>query len=121
MASRSTIFHITEPEIWAKAAESGSYTGSTRGQSLEDVGFIHCSYADQVEMIANFVYPDWNDELVVLEIDPSQLGEELKVESAFEAGIMFPHIYGPLPTTAVRAAHPLVKSDGHWVLPQASA
>jgi uncharacterized protein (DUF952 family) len=121
MATRSSIFHITEPEIWAAAVETGTYTGSTRGQSLEDVGFIHCSYADQVEMIASFVYPDWNDELVLLEIDPSQVVEELKVESAFEAGIMFPHIYGPLPAAAVTAVHPLVKRDGRWVLPQPSA
>src|SRR5262249_24983622 len=56
IASRSTIFHITEPLLWKQAEEAGSYTGSTRGQSLDDVGFIHCSYADQVEMIANFVY-----------------------------------------------------------------
>jgi uncharacterized protein (DUF952 family) len=117
MTSRHAIFHITEPAVWAQATDSGSYTGSTRGQTLEDVGFIHCSYQDQVEMIANFVYPDWDDELVVLEIDPAKLGDELKVESAFEAGIMFPHLYGPLPADAVRAVHALTKESGHWKLP----
>jgi uncharacterized protein (DUF952 family) len=117
MGTRSTIFHITEPEIWAAAGETGTYTGSTRGQSLEDVGFIHCSYADQVQMIANFVYPDWDGELILLEIDPAQLGEDLRVESAFEAGVMFPHIYGPLPTSAVKAVHPMVKDNGRWSPP----
>ncbi|HVT65049.1 MAG TPA: DUF952 domain-containing protein [Mycobacteriales bacterium] len=121
MATRSVIFHITEPDIWAKAAEAGRFTGSTRDQSLDDVGFIHCSYEDQVEMIANFVYPDWDEELVLLEIDPARIGVDLKVESAIEAGPMFPHIYGPLPTAAVTAVHPLVRNDGRWVLPQPSA
>ena len=68
-------------------------------------------------MIANFVYPDWEGELVLLEIDPAQIGEELRVESAFEAGIMFPHIYGPLPTAAVTAVHALAKDNARWVLP----
>jgi uncharacterized protein (DUF952 family) len=121
MASRSTIFHITEPAVWEQAAEGGSYTGSTRGQTLDDVGFIHCSYADQVEMIANFVYPDWDGELVALEIDPAQLGDDLRVESAFEAGVMFPHIYGALPTTAVTAVHSLAKEGQRWTLPPVRA
>lgn len=37
------IFHIADPDEWKAARATGAYTRSTRGQSLAEVGFIHCS------------------------------------------------------------------------------
>ena len=42
---------------------------STRGVTLEQEGFIHCSTRDQVEATANRFYGDV-EQLVVLTIDP---------------------------------------------------
>ena len=46
------IFHIALPDDWEAARRSGKYTASTRGRSLSEEGFIHCSFTDQVEATA---------------------------------------------------------------------
>jgi len=53
--AESSIFHIAEPTLWEAAVLEGSYTGSTRGASLDEIGFIHCSFKHQVEAVANFL------------------------------------------------------------------
>ena len=113
-----SLFHIVEPARWHEAEAGGSYTGSTRGSSLSEVGFIHCSYRNQVEGVANFLYSDWDDALLLLEADPEQIPAEIRVERLDGAPEPFPHIYGPLPTTAVIAVHRLVRAPGGWVLPE---
>jgi uncharacterized protein (DUF952 family)/heme-degrading monooxygenase HmoA len=95
------IFHIALPDDWEAAQRSGEYTASTRGRSLSEEGFIHCSFADQVEATANRYYADL-DELMLLTIDPSLLGSELVVEDPFPgAPQRFPHVYAPIPVAAV--------------------
>jgi uncharacterized protein (DUF952 family)/heme-degrading monooxygenase HmoA len=95
------VFHVALPGDWEAAQLAGEYTTSTRGRSLAEEGFIHCSFADQVEAIANRYYADL-DALVLLTIDPSLLGSELVVEDPFPgAPQRFPHVYAPIPVTAV--------------------
>ena len=50
------IFHLTTADCWAEAVASGEYRWSTRGKTLDDVGFIHSSFLEQVERVADFVY-----------------------------------------------------------------
>jgi uncharacterized protein (DUF952 family) len=95
------IIHIALPGDWAAARASGAYTVSTRGVSLDEEGFIHCSFARQVETTANSYYGDLH-ELVLLHIDTSQLEATIEVEPPFpNAPDAFPHIYGPIPVAAV--------------------
>ena len=115
--SPSSIFHIAEPARWHQAQADGSYTGSTRGSDLRGVGFIHCSYRHQVEAVANHLYADWSDELLLLEADPEKIPAEIRVERLDGAPDEFPHIYGPLPTAAVSAVHTLTRQADGWVLP----
>ena len=68
-SSDDPIFHIALPGDWVDAFASGEYSVSTRGMSLGDVGFIHCSTAEQIEATANRFYGDLT-ELVLLTIDP---------------------------------------------------
>jgi anti-anti-sigma factor len=98
------IFHAALPDDWAAARAAGQYTTSTRGVSLDDEGFIHCSYRHQVEGVANRFYADVT-ELVLLTIDPSSLEAPVVAESPAD-GIdeLFPHVYGPIPLAAVEAA-----------------
>ena len=110
------VFHVAIPGDWQAAQRAGEYTMSTRGRTLAEEGFIHCSFPDQVEGIANRYYADL-DELVVLTIDPSSLGSELVVEDPFPgAPQRYPHVYSPIPVSAVvetTAWHR--QSDQPWV------
>jgi uncharacterized protein (DUF952 family) len=98
------IFHITRSADWQAARRHGSYTLSTRDRTLQEVGFIHCSYAHQVAGTANMIFPGQND-LVLLVIDPERLRAPLRQEAATEGGEAFPHIYGPLNLEAVVEVH----------------
>ena len=100
------VFHLTEPRIWQHAQSTGEFTGSTRGASLADVGFVHCSFADQVEKVATFLYGDWSGELVLLEIDTHRVPAATKVENLDGGDELFPHVYGPIPVEAVVAVQP---------------
>jgi glutathione S-transferase len=112
------VFHVALPDDWDAAQRTGEYTMSTRGRSLVEEGFIHCSFADQVETIANRYYADL-DELVLLTVDPLLLGSELVVEDPFPgAPQRFPHVYAPIPVAAVvdtTAWHR--EPDQPWVVP----
>ena len=103
--SLPTLFHITTAAEWEAAADSGRFTGSTRGKSLAEVGFIHCSFAEQTADVAALIYPDSPEPLVLLQIDPARVESEIKVEPAAGTDQSFPHIYGPLPVHAVTEVH----------------
>ena len=95
------IFHIALPEDWAAAQVAGAYTVSTRGVSLDEQGFIHAGEnLEQVEFVRSLAYDDVED-LLLLVIDETKLDVPLKREEAPEVGMVFPHIYGPLPLAAV--------------------
>lgn len=105
------IYHLALSGEWLEVTESGEdYRRSTVGRSLEEEGFIHTSFLDQVEDTARAYYR--NREVVLLEIDPEQVPSPILVEEIGD-GRMFPHIYGPIPLGAVRSAVPVPKrSDG---------
>ena len=98
--SPTRLYHLALRDEWADAVRTGSYRRSTLGKSLEDEGFIHCSYASQVQLIADLVYRGRTD-VVLLSIDADRLGVEVRVERAPGSAHAFPHIYGPLPVAAV--------------------
>jgi uncharacterized protein (DUF952 family) len=104
------LFHIVDREMWRTAVASGEY----RPPSLSAEGFVHCSFADQVALVANARYRDIEG-LCVVELDPERLGE-IRVEDSYGEGNVFPHVYGPLPTGAARAIHELTRDPelGDW-------
>jgi uncharacterized protein (DUF952 family) len=105
------IFHLALASDWSRDS-AADYMTSTLGQELGDVGFIHCSFAGQVQQIADLVYRG-RDDVVLLEIDVARLQSPLRVESAEDGGEEFPHIYGPLNRDAVIRVTPLtVGPDG---------
>lgn len=52
------LLHITERAAWQAAERSGEYCVSTRGITLEEQGFIHCSPPHQLRAVAESWYGD---------------------------------------------------------------
>jgi len=104
------IHHLALAADWAAAQEAGEYRVSTRGASLEEVGFIHASHAHQVAGVAERYYADVTEDLVLLVIDPDRLGVPV-VEEVPEGGTeAFPHVRGPITTGAVVDVLPVERS-----------
>lgn len=101
------IFHCSLVADWEAAKLAGEYTVSTRGVTLEQEGFIHASYAHQVDGVLARFYGDVTDPMVLLVIDPDRLTVPLVPESPAGATEKFPHIYGPLAVPAVVEVRPL--------------
>ncbi len=93
------IFHVTRAEDWRAAQDHGIYRMSTRDRSLEQEGFIHCSFEHQVSHVVATYFSDVHD-LLVLVIDPQRLNAEVREESV-GGEERFPHIYGALNLDAV--------------------
>ena len=105
------LFHLALASDWAAALESSErrYEVSTIGRTLEQVGFIHCSFEDQVAATAERFYGG-RDDVLLLRIDPSRLEAAVRVENLEGGEEQFPHLYGPLPVDAV-TAEPLASDD----------
>ena len=88
------IYHIVLPDVWA-AFDTELY----RAKSLETEGFIHCSFADQLEGVIERYYADV-DRVVVLEIDSDRLMSRMIKEPSTNKEI-YPHIYGPINRDAI--------------------
>jgi len=92
-----TIYRIvTEPE-WEAAKASGAFAGS---EDDRRDGFIHFSTAEQLPETARKHYAGRSG-LLLLAVDVAALTAPLKWEVS-RGGALFPHLYGPLPASAVR-------------------
>jgi uncharacterized protein (DUF952 family) len=88
------IYHIVLPEVWA-AFDSDLYAAA----SLEIEGFIHCSFAEQLESVIARYYAA-QERIVILEIDPELLISRMVKEPSTNNEI-YPHIYGPINRNAI--------------------
>jgi glutathione S-transferase len=95
------LFHLALKGDWQAAQTNGSYRISTRGLTLEQVGFIHCSWQEQVNATFERFYADARD-VLLLELDPAAVAAPLRAD-AIPSGELFPHLYGPLRLEAVRS------------------
>ncbi len=100
------IYHITTAAAWQAAQQTGSYTAD----SLASEGFIHCATVTQVAGVAARFYRGMAD-LVLLTLEPTRIEAEVRYEAPAEAPASaerFPHVYGPIPVTAVVRITPLL-------------
>jgi uncharacterized protein (DUF952 family) len=110
----SLLYHITTAGDWQQAKAHGAYTGSTRGRTLQEEGFIHASTAEQVDGVANAFYTGERD-LIVLVIDEQRVHPEVIYEVVIGSEKPFPHIYGPLNVDAVVGTVALTADpEGHF-------
>lgn len=100
------LYHIAARAAWSVAEVNGAY----EPPSLASEGFVHCSTAEQVLLVARRFYAGQAG-LVLLVIDPAQLTSSLKWEQVLDdpesvpggQGSAYPHIYGPVNLDAVTA------------------
>jgi uncharacterized protein (DUF952 family) len=96
------IYHITTQKEWNAAQPAGQYASA----SLKEEGFIHCSQEAQIPGVLQRYFAGKKD-LVKLVIDTDKLQSQLIYEWSPSIADTFPHIYGPINTSAVVAAEPV--------------
>jgi uncharacterized protein (DUF952 family) len=107
------IYKISPAAAWRAAEAAGTFTGAP--VDLAD-GFIHFSAPHQVRETAAKHFRGQAD-LVLAAIAVADLGDKLVWEPS-RGGDLFPHLYGPLPMSAVRSVTPLPLDDtGAHILP----
>lgn len=96
------IYHLADAGAYADACALGHYEGTAADRAD---GFIHFSTAATViESAAK--HRTGHPNLLLIAANPRLLGESLKWETA-RNGVLFPHLYGVLPISAVLSATPL--------------
>ena len=107
------IYHMCLRREWELAMQSGAYAGSSQDRAD---GFIHFSTAAQLPESARR-HRKGQAGLVLLAVDPRTLGEALRWEPS-RHGALFPHLYGPLPLSAVSSVCDMpLDAEGVPVLP----
>lgn len=109
-----SIYHIAFASDWKDAQDSGIYTISTRGKTLDEQGFIHAGVPSQVAPVANAIYRG-DKGLLILVIDEDRVDPEVRYEMVPGWDDPFPHIYGPLNVDAVVRTLPFeADADGQF-------
>jgi uncharacterized protein (DUF952 family) len=105
------IYHIALVSDWEVARDAGDYRISTLGRTLEQEGFLHfCRTPGQLAGVAERYYAGVTDPLCLLTVDTDLLPLPIVDESpAPGVAELFPHLYAPLPVSAVVAVTPLTR------------
>ena len=105
------IFKIAGAAEWRAAEAAGVFAGAA--VDLAD-GYIHFSTAMQAAETAAKYFAG-RDDLVLAAIDADKLGADLRWEPS-RGGALFPHLYAPLPFSAVRWTRALpLGADGRHI------
>ena len=89
------IYHVVLPAVWERFKTRPSY----QPESLTTEGFIHCSYASQLEGVLERYYSGV-EKVLILTIDTDKLLSKLVKEPSTNDEL-FPHIYGRVNHNAV--------------------
>ena len=103
---QDVIYKILTGPQWREAQAAGTLQGAP--VDLAD-GYIHLSTASQVRETAAKHFAG-QDGLVLLSVEAAKLGAALKWEIS-RGGALFPHLYAPLPLSAVTGAVALPLDD----------
>ena len=105
------VYKICPAPLWREAEAAGLLRGAP--VDLAD-GYIHLSTAAQAAETAARHFRGQTD-LVLVAVETAALGEALRWEAS-RGGDLFPHLYAPLPVSAVAWAKPLpLRPDGAHV------
>lgn len=88
------VYHIVLPEVWA-AFDTDLY----RAASLESEGFIHCSFADQLDGVLERYYSG-AESVVIIGVETDVLMSRM-IKEPSTGNEIYPHIYGPINRDAI--------------------
>lgn len=107
------VYKICPKTLWREAEGAGVFTGAP--VDVQD-GYIHFSTAAQARETAAKHFSGQRD-LLLIAVESEALGDALRYEPS-RGGDLFPHLYGPLPLSAVRRVEPLpLGPDGRHAFP----
>jgi len=105
------VYKIVAAKEWVEAEAAGVFIGSAVDRAD---GFIHFAASRQTPDTAAKWFAG-RDDLTLVAIDAEALGGALRWEPS-RGGALFPHLYGPLPMSAVLWSRPLrLGPDGRHV------
>ena len=107
------IYKVMTSDQWQGFRESGQFMGSP--VDLAD-GFVHMSRASQLKATLDKWYSD-QGHVVLLQIDSAEIEADLKYEIS-RGGAEFPHLFAPLPLTAVGKTWDVSPKAGQYNLPE---
>jgi uncharacterized protein (DUF952 family) len=109
------IFKIATAGDWAEAERAGAFAGSAHDRAD---GFLHFSTGAQLAETLRLYYAG-QDNLVLAAVEAEALGAALKWEHAPSRGEDFPHLFAPLPLSAVKWTRVLTRDPtGTIILPK---
>jgi uncharacterized protein (DUF952 family) len=107
------IYKICPEALWREAERAGAFAGAP--VDARD-GYIHFSTAAQARETAAKHFAGRRD-LLLIAVEAEALGAALRYEAS-RGGDLFPHLYAPLPLSAVRRVAPLpLGPDGRHAFP----
>lgn len=96
------IYHVADRGHWADAQATGVYRRSTRDLAFEDEGYMHCANPEQVPGVLARYYQGIEDLLLLtIDADADAVAAVLRDENTSGGTELFPHLYEPLPVSAV--------------------
>ena len=96
------VYKIVAADEWREAEAAGVFVGAAIDRAD---GFIHFSTAEQAPETAAKWFAGRAD-LTLAAVDADALGSDLRWEPS-RGGALFPHLYAPLPMSAVVWSRPL--------------
>ncbi len=103
---QNIVYKIVDEREWREAQRLGAYPGSN--DDKRD-GFIHLSFADQIEGTAARHFKNCAN-LLLIAFAAETLGGALRLEKS-RGGSLFPHLYAELPTTCALWEQPMNLCD----------
>ncbi|WP_428486149.1 DUF952 domain-containing protein [Rhodopila sp.] len=93
------LHHVATEADWDMASRTGQYSPP----ALHRDGFLHCCTAEQLDFVLARHFVGVTD-LLVLTFDPDEVPARLCWVNSEPDQAPFPHLYGPIPCSAVRRA-----------------
>lgn len=88
-------YHLVPSAVWEQGKSAEWY----QPEAYDADGFIHCTNGvDQLVDVANMFYVSDPRDFRVLILDVGKIASDVRYD---DEGQLFPHIYGPLNTSAV--------------------
>jgi uncharacterized protein (DUF952 family) len=98
-------YHLVPEPVWERSRRAATYMPEAYGQD----GFIHCTNGtDQLITVANMFYLNDPRPFRVLVLDVASIESEVRYD---DPDRVFPHVYGPLNTSAVRGELAVSRDD----------